>query len=116
VKRRWIVGLAALAMLLGGATVAAAARYLLPRFSSGPFTAETTDSAFEWEAFRAWLNSAHPYGMLLPWLASAALLAAVAALALAARRAQLVSVVATAPRESASAGALDRHLVGRASE
>jgi hypothetical protein len=96
VKRRWIVGLAALATLIAGVTVAAAARSLLPRFSSGSFTAETTDSAAEWEAFRVWLDSGHPYGSMLPWLASAALLTAVAALALAARRAQLASTVATA--------------------
>jgi hypothetical protein len=102
VERRWIVSLAALATLLAGATVAAAARYLLPRFSTGGFNAETTDSAAEWEAFRVWLDSGHPYGVLLPWLASAALLAAVAALALAARRAQLASAVPRASRESAS--------------
>lgn len=101
-RRRWIVALAVLATLLAGITVAVALRYLIPLLTPASFSYDGTEDQLEIDAYWAWINSGYPYRSMVPWLSTAALLAGVAALALAARRAQLGSAVATASRESAS--------------
>lgn len=97
--RRWIVALAGAAVLLAGLTVGAALRYLIPQLAVlNPVSFEDQS---EVDAYWEWVNSGWPFYAMVPWLATAALIAGVAALALGARRAQLASAVATVSRESA---------------
>lgn len=95
--------------MFAGLTIAAALRYLIPMLSQlgNPF--DGTEDQAEIDAYYAWLYSGEVFRQLLPWLAMAALLAGVAALALAARRAQLQlagSASATAAREASSAASV----------
>jgi hypothetical protein len=106
-KWRPIVALAAMALLLAGLAVAATLRQLIPQLTLAEFGGgDPTDQAAV-EAYYDWLNSGWVYYQQAPWLATAALLAAVAALALAAYRAQrriedqAGSASATASRETA---------------
>jgi hypothetical protein len=101
-RRRWIVLLAGIAVLLAALTVGAALRYLIPQLTSASFRYDGTEDQFEIDQYWLWINSGWPFYSMVPWLATAALLAGVAALALGARRAQLASAVATASRESAT--------------
>lgn len=86
--RRWVLLPAALSVVFAGLTVAAALRYLIPMLTQADFVYDGTDQVAI-EAYYAWIQSGAPYGNLVPWLATSALIAGVAALALAARRAQL---------------------------
>lgn len=100
-SRRWILVVTGLAVLLAGLTVAAGLRYLIPQLSSATVMFDGTEDQVDIEAYYQWINSGWSYYSMVPWLATAALLCAVVALTLAARRAQLASAVATVSRESA---------------
>jgi hypothetical protein len=107
VRRRWIVILAATATLVGGVTVAAALRYLIPQLTMADFRFDGTENQVDIDAYYMWINSGWPYYSMVPWLATVSLLAGVAALALAARRAQLAgSASATASRDASSAASV----------
>jgi hypothetical protein len=100
-RRRWIVLLAGVAVLLAALTAGAALRYLIPQLTAASFRYDEIENQFEIDQYWLWINSGWPFYSMVPWLATAALLAGVAALALAARRAQLASAVVTASREAA---------------
>lgn len=103
-RRRGVLALAGIALVLAGLAVGAAARYLIPQLSSSQMLFDETADPAAMQAYYEWVNSGWPYLMVLPWLVLAALLAAVGALALAARRAQLAgSASATASRDASSA-------------
>lgn len=96
-------------MVFAGLTVAAALRYLIPMLSQFDNPFDGTEDQAEIDAYYRWINSGYMFSELLPWLATATLLAAVAALALAARRAQLQvagSASATASRVASSAASV----------
>ena len=109
--RRWIVALAALAVALAAGAVAAALRYLIPQLDPPMFDYNDTAQQDAINAYYQWINSGYPYVQLVPWLALAALLAGIAALALAAyrargRTAQAGSASATASRDASSAASV----------
>lgn len=87
--RRWIVAASGLAVLLAGLAVGAGLRYLIPQVDSASVVFDGTQDQIDMEAYYQWINSGWPYYSMVPWLTTAALLAGVTALALAARRAQL---------------------------
>lgn len=99
-KRRWIVALGAIAVVFAGAATRAGAIYVEATVTQRTgLTGEASQADFE--AFIAAIQTAYVYYDLVPWLAAAALLPALTALALAARRAQLAgSASATASREA----------------
>lgn len=112
VTRRWIVVLTAVAVVFVAAAIRAGAIYVETSVAQrSGITGEASQADFE--AFIAMIQTAYLYYELLPWLATAALLAGITALALAARRAQLAgSASATASREvsrssSTSAGSAE---------
>lgn len=106
-KVRWVLALAGIAVLMAGLAVGAALRYLIPQLQSMDAPFDGTEDQAEVQAFYDWVNSGWPFYTMVPWLATAALLAAVAALALAARRAQLAgSASATASRDASSAASV----------
>ena len=92
--------LAAIAAVFAGAATGAGAIYVETMIAQRTgVTGEASEADFE--AFIAAIQTAYVYYELLPWLATAALLAGITALALAARRAQLAgSASATASREA----------------
>jgi len=108
VRLRWVLAPAGIAVVMAGLAVGATARYLVPQLQSAAFTFDGTEDQAEMDAYFAWVNSGWPYYTMVPWLATAALLAVVAALALAARRAQLQagSASATASRDASSAASV----------
>jgi hypothetical protein len=109
VKVRWVLALAGIAVVLAGLTVAAALRYLIPQLSQFGNPFDGTETQAEIDAYYQWIGSGYVFSELLPWLATATLLAGVAALALAARRAQLQlagSASATASRVASSAASV----------
>jgi len=110
VRLRWVLALAGLAVLFGALAVAAGLRYLIPMVDPPMFDYNDTAQQDAITAYQEWVSSGYPYFELLPWLATAALLAAVAALALAAYRArgrQLAgSASATASRVASSAASV----------
>lgn len=105
--RRPILVLAVIALVLAGLAVAATLRQLIPQLTLADFSYEGEGDQVAIEEYYDWLNSGWVYYALAPWLATAALLAAVAALALAAYRGQrriedqAGSASATASRETA---------------
>lgn len=86
--RRPILALAAIAVVLAGLAVAAALRQIIPQLTLADFSYEGEVDQVAIDDYYAWLQSGWMYYDLAPWLATAALLAGVAALALAAYRAQ----------------------------
>lgn len=108
-RRRGVLALGGVAVLMALLAVGAVARYLLPQLQASEFAFDGTEDQAEMEAYYAWINSGWPFYSMVPWLVLAALLAAVAALALAARRAQLQlagSASATASRVASSAASV----------
>ena len=106
--RRLIVALAAIGVALAALAVAANLRQVIPRLTLADFDdGGRIGQAAEVEEYYDWLNSGWVYYEQGPWLMTAALIAAVAALALAAYRAQrriedqAGSASATASRETA---------------
>lgn len=88
-SRRPIVALAAMAVVLTGLAVAATLRWVIPQADIADFVfSGTTDQAALDEYF-TWVNSGWIYYAQVPWLVLAALAAGLAALALAAYRAQV---------------------------
>lgn len=87
-SRRPVLSLAALAVTLAALAVAATLRQVIPQLTLADFSYEGEIDQVAIDDYYAWLNSGWPYYELAPWLATAALVAAVAALALAAYRAQ----------------------------
>jgi hypothetical protein len=107
--RRPIVVLAAIALGLAVLAVAATLRQIIPQLTLADFGGGDPTDQVAVEAYYEWLNSGWVYYQQAPWLATGALIAAVAALALAAYRAQrriedqAGSASATASREAARA-------------
>lgn len=106
-KLRWVLAIAGIAVLLAGLTVAAALRYLIPQVSQYENPFDGTEDQAEIDAYYQWISSAYVFSELLPWLATATLLAGIAALALAARRAQLQLAGIRTVSEPASTSALN---------
>lgn len=99
--RRWVVALAGIAVLFAALTVGATLRYVIPQLDPAHDTFDGTEDQAAMDAYFSWVFSGQPYIALVPWLATAALIAGVCALALAARRAQLAAgASATASREA----------------
>jgi hypothetical protein len=88
VTRRPILALAVIAVTLAALAVAATLRQMIPQLTLADFSYEGEVDQVALEEYNAWVNSGWTYYELAPWLATAALVAAVAALALAAYRAQ----------------------------
>lgn len=86
--RRPILALAAIAIVLAGLAVAATLRQIIPQLTFADFGATDPTDQLAVEEYYDWLNSGWVYYQQAPWLATGALIAAVAALALAAYRAQ----------------------------
>lgn len=108
-KLRWVLALGGVAVVMVLLAVGAAARYLVPQLQSMEVTFDGTEDQAEMDAYYSWVNSGWPFYSMVPWLVLAALLAAVGALALAARRAQLQlagSASATASRVASSAASV----------
>jgi hypothetical protein len=106
--RQPIVALAAIAVALTSLAVAATLRQVIPRLTLAEFDdSGRIGQAAEVEEYYDWLGSGWVYYEQAPWLMTAALVAAVTALALAAYRAQrriedqAGSASATASRETA---------------
>lgn len=103
---RPIVALAAVALVLAGLAVAATLRQIIPQLTLVEFDFSEPVDQVAVEEYYDWLNSGWIYYQQAPWLATGALIAAVAALALAAYRAQrriddqAGSASATASRET----------------
>jgi hypothetical protein len=95
VRLRWVLALVGVALLFGGLTVAAGLRYLIPIIDPPVFDYNDTAQQDALTAYQEWVSSGYPYFELLPWLATAALLAAVGALTLAAYRARGRQVAGT---------------------
>ncbi len=87
-RRRPIVVLTGLAVVLTGLAVAATLRWVIPQADIANFDFQGADQVALNEYF-AWVNSGWIYYAQVPWLVIAALVAGLAALALAAYRAQL---------------------------
>jgi hypothetical protein len=106
VTRRPIVVLAAMTVVLVGLAVAAALRYLIPQIDLIEFNMAVVDETAINEYYE-WVYSGSVYFEQVPWLILAALLTGIAALALAAYRAQrrvgdqAGSASVTASRETA---------------
>jgi hypothetical protein len=88
VTRRPIVVLAAMAVGFVGLAVAATLRQLIPQLDIVNFNYDGTEDQAEIDAYYTWLNSGWVYYDQVRWLVIAALITGVAALALAAYRAQ----------------------------
>lgn len=105
VRRRWVVALAALAVAFAVATVGSASLWLQAILIPWPSFDGSTDQAVI-DAYIAEAQVADRFYTLVPWLATAALVSGVTALALAARRAQLaVFASATASWEASRSAA-----------
>lgn len=87
--RHPVLSLAAIAVTFTALAVAATLRQVIPQLTLADFSYEGEIDQVAIDDYYAWLNSGRTYYELAPWLATAALVAAVAALALAAYRAQL---------------------------
>ncbi|MGB3909768.1 MAG: hypothetical protein WBL06_04790 [Pseudolysinimonas sp.] len=85
---RPILALATIALVLAGLAVAATLRQIIPQLTLAEFDGGDPTDQIAVEAYYDWLNSGWVYYQQAPWLATGALIAAVAALALAAYRAQ----------------------------
>jgi hypothetical protein len=88
VTLRPVLALAAIAVLLGGLAVASTLRHLIPQIEVVTFQFDGTDDQVAMDEYYTWVNSGWVYYQQVPWLLASALIAAVAALALAAYRAQ----------------------------
>lgn len=100
--RRPVVLLALLAVGFASLAVAATLRYLVPQIEVVSFNYNEETDQVAIDQYYAWIRSGAVYYQQAPWLVAAALIAGIAALALAAYRAQrrieLAGVRTTAPR------------------
>jgi hypothetical protein len=86
--RRPILVLAAMAVVFAAAAVAATLRRIIPELDIAHFNYEGEVDQVAVDEYYAWIFSGYVYSELTPWLLTAAFIAGVAALALAAYRAQ----------------------------
>jgi ABC-type multidrug transport system permease subunit len=91
VRLRWVLALAGVAGVFAALTIAAALRYVIPILQQSSLQFDGTEDQETIDAYFAAMQSGYVFSTLIPWLATAAVVAGVAALALAARRAQLAA-------------------------